>query len=185
MNNVKSKSRLQSLYSIGILDTPPDERFDRITRIASRIFKVPISIVSLVDRERQWFKSSFGLDNKSTPIHDSFCSLTVESELPLFVENALKDLNTSIGQEIQEWDDYGSDACICFEDKTGKVIIAPAISMFAPNERATASLISTNPIEWFGFLTRIFKVICKKMLACFANKTRPDLNMIFFTILSS
>ena len=46
--------RLATLRSLGLLDTPPEQRFNRITRTAARIFKVPIALVSLVDAERQW-----------------------------------------------------------------------------------------------------------------------------------
>ena len=48
--------RLRQLDALGVLDTPPEERFDRITRIAQRLFGVPIALVSLVAADRQWFK---------------------------------------------------------------------------------------------------------------------------------
>ena len=50
-------SRLAVLFTLGILDTPNSEKFDRITRIAKRTFNVPIALISLVDENRQWFKS--------------------------------------------------------------------------------------------------------------------------------
>ena len=54
--------RLETLRSLHILDTPPEERFDRLTRLARRLFGVPIAAVTLVDGQRQWFKSHPGLD---------------------------------------------------------------------------------------------------------------------------
>ena len=51
------KIRLHALTTLCVLDTLPEERFDRVTRLATRALGVPISLVSLVDRERQWFKS--------------------------------------------------------------------------------------------------------------------------------
>ena len=54
--------RLEALRHYGIMDTPPDGAFDRVTVLAARFFNVPISLVSLVDEDRIWFKSSFGLD---------------------------------------------------------------------------------------------------------------------------
>lgn len=66
-------SRLATLRSLDILDTPPEERFDRLTRIAGRIFGVPIALVSLVDENRQWFKSCVGLSASETPRDISFC----------------------------------------------------------------------------------------------------------------
>ena len=53
--------RLGALRAAGLLDTPPEERFDRVTRLAQRLFRVPIALISLVDEDRQWFKSHQGL----------------------------------------------------------------------------------------------------------------------------
>ncbi len=67
------RRRLAALRALGVLDTPPEERFDRVTRLAQHMFGVPIAVVSLVDAERQWFKSVQGLDAKETPREISFC----------------------------------------------------------------------------------------------------------------
>ncbi len=66
--------RLRSLYSLRVLDTPPEERYDRMTRLARRLFDVPIALVSFVDERRQWFKSRQGLDLTETPREISFCA---------------------------------------------------------------------------------------------------------------
>lgn len=65
--------RLKQLQSLKLLDTPPEERFDRLTRLARRLFNVPIALVSLVDANRQWFKSNAGLETSETPREVSFC----------------------------------------------------------------------------------------------------------------
>ena len=65
--------RLEALRVLQILDTPPEERFDRITRVAAQLFDVPISVVSMVDADRQWFKSRHGLGASETPRAVSFC----------------------------------------------------------------------------------------------------------------
>ena len=65
--------RVAALRSLDILDTEPEERFDRLTRIAKRLFKVPIALVSFVDINRQWFKSCQGLEVKEMPRDISFC----------------------------------------------------------------------------------------------------------------
>ncbi len=83
--------RLAALQHYGVLDTPPEERFDRITRLTSRQLATPISLVSLVDAHRQWFKSSFGLEAKETPRDIAFCSHAILGGEPLIVENALED----------------------------------------------------------------------------------------------
>ena len=66
-------ARLKELRSLNILDTPPEERFDRLTRLAARLFDVPVALVSLVDENRQWFKSCVGLDATETSRAVSFC----------------------------------------------------------------------------------------------------------------
>ncbi len=64
---------MSTLHSLNVLDTAPEERFDRLTRLARRLFDVPIALVSLVDERRQWFKSHDGLDATETPRDVSFC----------------------------------------------------------------------------------------------------------------
>lgn len=66
-------SRVDTLHALNILDTLPEERFDRLTRLAKRMFSVPIALVSLVDEDRQWFKSRQGLNVSQTPRDISFC----------------------------------------------------------------------------------------------------------------
>jgi len=83
--------RLQTLHSLRILDTEPEERFDRITRLAKRVFGVPIALVSLVDGRRQWFKSRQGLDVRETPREISFCGHAIAQGELLVVENAAVD----------------------------------------------------------------------------------------------
>src|SRR5262245_38813695 len=58
---VRNLNRLSTLARTGLLDTPPEEAFDRFTRIATRWFKTPVALVSLVDRDRQFFKSAMGV----------------------------------------------------------------------------------------------------------------------------
>ncbi len=84
--------RVAALCSMAILDTPAEERFDRITRIAQAHFRVPIALVSLVDSERQWFKSRQGLDASETPRDISFCGHAILSDDTLYIPNALDDL---------------------------------------------------------------------------------------------
>ncbi len=80
--------RLQVLHSLNILDTPPDERFDRITRLAARLFRVPIALFTLVDANRQWFKSSIGLDVPETARDISFCTYAIEHEEVMVIPDA-------------------------------------------------------------------------------------------------
>ena len=80
-----------SLCRLDILDTEPDEGFDRITRLAQAYFKVPIALVSFVDSERQWFKSRQGLDATETPRDISFCGHAILGEEIFCVPDTLED----------------------------------------------------------------------------------------------
>lgn len=85
------EQRLAALGGLGLLNTPSEERFDRITRLAASIFKVPMALVSLVDRERQWFKSTYGLDIAETSRETSFCSHAVSLREVLVVPDTFQD----------------------------------------------------------------------------------------------
>jgi diguanylate cyclase (GGDEF)-like protein len=82
------EARLAELYRRDILDTEPERDFDRITELVSAIFDVPISTVTLVDRDRQWFKSAKGIAILETPRCDSFCAHAVGFDEPLVVRDA-------------------------------------------------------------------------------------------------
>ena len=85
------EERLAALRALEVLDTPREERFERITRTASRLFRVPFALVSLVDAERQWFKSCHGLGLEETPRALSFCAHAILSDEPLVIGNTLAD----------------------------------------------------------------------------------------------
>ncbi|MGH1470802.1 MAG: sensor domain-containing diguanylate cyclase [Cellvibrionaceae bacterium] len=85
------KSRLETLRAQNILDTPNEERFDRLTRMVKRIFDVPIAIVSLIDENRQWFKSCIGLDVTETSRDVSFCGHAILGQEIFMIENATLD----------------------------------------------------------------------------------------------
>lgn len=80
---------MAALCRLHLLDTPADERFDRITRTAQRMFHVPIALVTLVDADRQWFKSRPGFDTAQTPRDVSFCAhAKLQLELAFWSEAA-------------------------------------------------------------------------------------------------
>jgi phosphoribosyl 1,2-cyclic phosphodiesterase len=83
--------RLRALQESGLLDTASEERFDRYTRIAAALFDVPVALVSLVDRERQWFKSRTGIDATETARDSAFCAHAILGDDVLQVPDALQD----------------------------------------------------------------------------------------------
>jgi GAF domain-containing protein len=83
--------RINALHKLNVLDTERDEDFDQITAMVASIFDAPISFVSMVDKERLFFKSGYGTDVKEIDRTDSFCSMAIEQETPLIVENASND----------------------------------------------------------------------------------------------
>ena len=87
---IRSPSRLSALQATGLLDSPPEKAFDRLTRLASRLVKAPVALVSLVDADRQFFMSESGLGEpwrsiRQTPLTHSFCQHVVATGRPLIV----------------------------------------------------------------------------------------------------
>ncbi len=87
--------RLRALRELDILDTAPEERFDRLTRIARQVFEVPIALVSLIDANRQWFKSCQGLSATETPRSISFCGHAILQDDIFHIPDALADARFS------------------------------------------------------------------------------------------
>jgi sigma-B regulation protein RsbU (phosphoserine phosphatase) len=90
---VDDAERLEALHALDLLDTPAEERFDRITRMLTIVLRVPMAYISLVDSDRQWFKSSCGLDRctTETPRAISFCGHAILSDEPMVVPDAAQD----------------------------------------------------------------------------------------------
>ena len=85
------EARLKALRSLNVLDTPSEQRFDRLTRLAKRMFDVPIALVSLVDENRQWFKSCIGLNVSETPRDISFCGHAILGNAIFVIPDAAED----------------------------------------------------------------------------------------------
>lgn len=99
--------RLATLAATGLLDSAPDESFDRLTRMVIRLLDVPVSLISLVDNRRQFFKSQHGLappvaEARQTPLTHSFCQLVVKEGAPLIVSDAPNDLRVCDNHAIPD-----------------------------------------------------------------------------------
>lgn len=84
--------RQRAIEALGVLDTPPDERVDRIARLAREMFDVPMVSVTLMDRDRQFRKAQIGLGGREAPREGSFCDVTIRQEGTLVVEDAAADV---------------------------------------------------------------------------------------------
>ncbi len=83
--------RLQALDDLLIVGSPPDADFDRICRVARHALQMPVAVISLVEAERQWFKSAVGVDLRETPRSESFCTHAIRASGLLVVEDAAAD----------------------------------------------------------------------------------------------
>lgn len=93
---VNDPDRLRALYSTGLLDSPPEEGYDRITRAAADALNAPFAAVSLIDTDRQFFKSAVGMEGlaaeeRQTPLEESVCQYAVANRAPLVLEDARAD----------------------------------------------------------------------------------------------
>ena len=83
--------RLENLRSYGILDTPPEQAFDDLTRLATYICGTPIALIGFMDLDRQWFKSRIGWDVAEVPRDMAFCAHTILQPDVLVVSDTLED----------------------------------------------------------------------------------------------
>ncbi len=104
---VRNVARLSALQRLGLLDTPPEAAFDRLTRLACRVLRTPVGLVSLVDQNRQFFKSCVGLPEpfasaRQTPVSHSFCQHVVATGKPLIVEDARTNPLVQLNPAVEE-----------------------------------------------------------------------------------
>lgn len=90
--SLQEDRRLAALRRINLLDTSPEERFDRLTLIAKRYYRVETVLFTLIDEHRQWFKSRQGLDLFETSRQIAFCDYTIRQDVPLVIEDTLEDV---------------------------------------------------------------------------------------------
>ncbi|NNU82036.1 GAF domain-containing protein [Halovulum dunhuangense] len=88
---IREKYRLRTVDKYNILDTAPEKQLDQLTSLAAKICGTPMALISVIDEDRQWFKSNQGFDTKETPREHSFCTHAIEDDSIMVVEDATKD----------------------------------------------------------------------------------------------
>lgn len=147
--------RLAMLRRTGLLDSPPEAAFDRLTRLASKILRAPVSLVSLVDDHRQYFKSGYGLQEpyttiRETPLSHSFCQHVVGTHEPLIISDARRHplVHDSLG--ITELG----------------VIAYAGIPLTLPNGETLGSfcVVDMNPREWSAEDIEILRELAESVI---------------------
>ncbi len=85
------RERLEALQSLAVMDTPAEARFDRVVRLAQRIFEVPMVAIGFIDHDRQWLKSRVGLEAREFDRADALCDHTIRQSEPIVVPDAIAD----------------------------------------------------------------------------------------------
>jgi two-component system, cell cycle sensor histidine kinase and response regulator CckA len=146
-------ARLAAVRRTALLDTPPEEAFDRLTRLAARLLGTPVALISLVDEERQFFKSATGLPEpwataRATPLSYSFCRHVVEAGSRLVVEDARRDPLVRTNPAVRElgWVAYAGVPLI---DRDGNVLGALSVIDSAPRRWSERDLsLLTDLAAW-------------------------------------
>lgn len=137
-NFYNSPGRLEALRDLEILDTEAESDFDEIVELASKIFNKPISLISLVDLQRQWFKAKIGLDDNETPVDIAFCKHAIEQNNVFVVEDATKDdrfrnnplvvgspdIRFYAGTQLQTSEGYNVGTLCVLDNKPGQITVA-------------------------------------------------------------
>ncbi len=197
--HLREQDRLAALDRYDILDTPEEERFDRITRLICRIFQVPIATVTLLDAHRQWFKSRQGLSVCETSRRPAFCSVAIQEEFPLIVADTLTDERFSTnplvlgephirfyaGVPLRSPDGHPIGT-LCAMDTEPRTFEAEQIEMLSDLSRIVMSefelrLLATTDSLTGALSRRAFKQEGSRVLAL-AVRHRFDLSCIVFDL---
>lgn len=152
--HTEQEKRLETLAGYDILDTPQETDFDDIVELASKICDAPISLISLVDENRQWFKARVGFEDTETPIDSSICSYAILQDTLMEIPDLLKDPRTSDNPLTQG---------------DGGIRFYAGVKLNAPNGMPIGSLcvIDTKPRELTEFQRDALRILSKQVVKQF------------------
>jgi PAS domain S-box-containing protein len=188
---VNEKERLQALKSYNILDSVSEKEFDRLTQLASYICGVPISVISLVDEERQWFKSVIGLDESETSRDISFCQYSIMDDAIFTVEDATLDerfkdnplvtgkhnIRFYAGYPLIDPDGYALGSLCVIDNKPKKLSKEQEAALNLLAQEVISQIIARKEKEELKNYETLFKLsndlICMAGLDGYFNKINP------------
>ena len=137
---VDENARLASLYAFQLLDTEAEESFDRIARVAMDLLKVPVARINLIDRDRQWCKSSIGAERDEIRRGDSFCTWTIRQDEPLVVRDVLDEPRFRALPQSGAGPHYRFYAGAALKDRAGNGLGALCCLDFEPRSPTAAQV---------------------------------------------
>jgi len=191
------QKRQEAVRALALLDTPQEERFDRYTRFAQRLFDVPISYIGLIDADRQWFKSIQGFDLDESPREMSFCAHTIVGHETLMVPDTHLDerfKNSPIvvnpphirfyaGMPLATEDGYNVGT-FCIADTRARVLNEEDLALFhdlgamLETEFQTQTMATTDELTGLSN-RRGFRAIAEQAVAMCLRLKRPATLMFF------
>jgi len=154
--------RLEALHNMRILDSEPEERFDRITRIAHHLFDVPSVFITLVDHKRVWFKSMYGCDVREEPRDISFCGHTINNIV-------IEDFSSRLFEVLDaEQDDRFYDNSFIIEQCNARYYMGFALQSKDHHNIGTLCMSDIRP--------RVFSESQKKLFADFGFMAEAELS---------
>lgn len=128
----RERERLSDLLDLGLINTRPEARFDRITRLATELLGMPVALMSLMEHERQWFKSTCGVEMEDAPRSTSVCDYTIRRDEALFVEDLREDPRFSSFPYVQDVPHVRSYAGMPVHGPKGKPVGTICLMGFEP-----------------------------------------------------
>lgn len=170
---LNENKRLEALHQYSLLDTLPEQEFDDITRIASEICQTPISLISLLDTNRQWFKSHFGLNVTETPREYAFCSHAINSPDKIFtINDAREDIRFSDNPLVTGYPNVIFYAGVPLVNPEGYSLGTLCVIDNKPRELTESQLCSLDALS--KQVVRLFELKRKNALL---EKTQNEINI--------